>query len=148
MADIKKELAEMLNKALTLEQAARIQYLTHAELVSGADAEPVIARLKEIASDEAKHEEKFRTLVANYLGCEPTMAIGEVHRAKGIREILETNLRKEKDAIVFYKQIHKKVVEDKDALKYELETLEHEIRHVLIDEQEHVVELSVLLGLI
>lgn len=148
MSDIKKELIEMLNKALTLEHAARIQYLTHAELVNGLEAEPIIARLKEIASDEEKHEEKFRNLVANYLCGEPTMGIAEVHKAKGIKEILEVNLKGEKDAIDFYKQIHMKVIEDKKSLQYELETLEHEVRHVIIDEQEHVVELSILLGLI
>jgi bacterioferritin (cytochrome b1) len=55
----------MLNKALELEHAARIQYLAHAELVAGLNAEPIIERLKEIAGDEEKHEQKFRTLIGN-----------------------------------------------------------------------------------
>ena len=48
--------------------------------------------------------------------------------------------------IDFYKQIYQKVIVNKDALPYEFETLEHQIRHVIIDEQEHVTELSLLLG--
>jgi bacterioferritin (cytochrome b1) len=148
MADIKKDLAKMLNKALELEHAARIQYLAHAELVNGLNAEPIIERLQEIASDEQKHEEKFRNLIANYLGSEPSMSLAETHKAKGIEEILEVNLKGEKEAIDFYKQIYKKVINSKDSLRYEAETLEHEIRHVIMDEEEHVVELSILLGLI
>lgn len=67
MANVKEELIKMLNTALELEHAARIQYLTHAELISGLSAEKVIERLKEIASDEEKHENIFRTLISGYL---------------------------------------------------------------------------------
>lgn len=144
---VKEELIKMLNRALELEHAARIQYLAHAELVKGLNAEPIIERLKEIASDEEKHEEIFRSLIANYLGGEPSMGIAETYQAKEIKEILEVNLKGEKEAIDFYKEIYRKVVENKSEFQYEFETLEHQIRHVIIDEQEHVVELSTLLGL-
>jgi len=147
MADLKKKLVEMLNKALELEHAARIQYLAHAEMVKGQGAEKIIERLKELASDEEKHEGMFRNLIASYLGGEPTMGIAETHRADETDGILKVNLKNEKEAIDFYKQIYKEVVDNKDKLQYEFETLEHEIRHVIVDEQEHVVEISLLLGL-
>ena len=145
--DIREELVQMLNKALMLEHAARIQYLAHAELIKGISSEPVIARLKEIAGDEAKHEEKFRNLIGGYLGGCPTMGMDERHEAKDVTGILEVNLKGEKEAIDYYKSIYRKAVENKEKLPYEFETLEHEIRHVIIDEQEHVMELSTLLGL-
>jgi bacterioferritin (cytochrome b1) len=146
MADIKKELVEMLNKALELEHAARIQYLAHAELITGRGSEKIIERLKEIAEDEKEHEDKFRKLIGSYLGGEPTMGLAETHQAREQQQILEVNLKGEKDAIDFYKQIYQKTVDNKKDLQYEFETLEHEIRHVIIDEQEHVVELLFLLG--
>lgn len=146
MANIKQELVKMLNAALELEHAARIQYLAHAELVKGIGAEKVIERLKEIAQDEEKHEAMFRNLIGGYLGGEPAMSLAPVHKAKNTKKILEVNLKGEKDAIDYYKQIYKKVVDNKDKLKYEFETLEHEIRHVITDEQEHVLEISLLLG--
>jgi bacterioferritin (cytochrome b1) len=146
MANIEKELIEMLNQALRLEHAARIQYLTHAEMIKGEDAEALIARLKEIASDEEKHEGKFRNLISNYLNGEPVMDLAETHRANDLKNILEINLKGEKDAIDYYKKIYQKVTENKNALQYTFETLEHEIRHVIVDEQEHVTEISVLLG--
>ncbi|MFA6216756.1 MAG: ferritin-like domain-containing protein [Candidatus Omnitrophota bacterium] len=147
MATLKEKLVEMLNKALMLEHAARIQYLAHVELIKGLAGEVVIARLKEIASDEEKHEGKFRNLIGGYLGGEPVMELSETHSAKEIKKILEVNLKGEQDAITFYKQIYKTVLDNKDSLPYVFETLEHEIRHVIIDEQEHVVELSLLLGI-
>jgi bacterioferritin (cytochrome b1) len=145
--NIKEQLLKMLNQALKLEHAARIQYLAHAELVKGAGAEKIIERLKEIASDEKEHEETFRELIAGYLGGEPTMSLAETFEAKSTKEILEVNLKGEKEAVDFYKQIYEKLIENKDSFPYEFETLEHGIRHVIMDEQEHIIELSLLLGL-
>lgn len=147
MADVKKELIAMLNHALELEHAARIQYLAHAELLKGDGSEKIIERLKEIAGDELKHEEMFRELIGGYLGGEPVMTLAETYKAKGTKKILEVNLKGEKDAIDFYKQIYRKVMDNKDKFQYAFETLEHQLRHVIIDEQEHVTELSLLLGL-
>lgn len=72
--NIRKEIVGFLNKALELEHAARIQYLSHAELVNGLNAEPIIARLKEIADDEKKHQDKFRTLIGDYLDGTPSFS--------------------------------------------------------------------------
>lgn len=145
MANIRMELVKLLNKALELEHAARIQYLAHAELVKGLNAEKIIERLKEIASDEEKHEAKFRNLIGNYLDSEPSMGIAETHKAKGVDNIIELNIKNEKEAIDFYKQIYSQVFDNRNDLKYEFETLEHDIRHIIIDEEEHVAELSLLL---
>ncbi|MBT9160037.1 MAG: hypothetical protein DDT27_00774 [Dehalococcoidia bacterium] len=147
MANVKRDLVKMLNRALELEHAARIQYLAHAELVKGETAEKIIERLKEIASDEQKHEDQFRNLIGNYLGGEPAMSLAETHRAQTVKEILEVNLKGEKDAIDFYKQVYEKVIAVKEDLRYEFRTLEHDIRHVIMDEEEHVAELSLLLGI-
>lgn len=147
MANLKEELVKMLNQALELEHAARIQYLAHAELIKGPNAEKIIERLREIASDEEKHEEKFRNLIGSYLGGEPSMDIAATHRAQEAVKILEVNLKNEKEAIDFYRQIYKKISGNKDNLQYEFETLEHELRHIILDEQEHIVELALILGL-
>ncbi len=144
--DIKNELIALLNKALELEHSARIQYLAHAELVKGINAEKIVERLKEIASDEQKHEGIFRNLIGSYLDGVPSMKIAETHPAKEIKDILEINRKNEKEAIDIYKKIYKKILDNKDALPYVFETLEHEVRHVIVDEQEHTVELTLLLG--
>ena len=139
------ELVKMLNQALELEHAARIQYRAHAEQVSGLNAEPLVARLKEIAEDEKKHEEMFRELIGNYLGGVPSMGMAETHSAKTINEILKVNLKDEKHAVDVYMGILEKINEMKGELKYEFFQLEHNIRHVIMDEQEHISELKLLM---
>jgi bacterioferritin (cytochrome b1) len=146
MADIKKELIDMMNQALRLEHAARIQYLSHAELIKGLNAEKIIERIKEIAGDEEKHEGKWRNMIGSYLGGVPTMELEETHKAKELNAILKINLKDEKAAVDFYKQIYKKIVDNKDKLQYCFTTLEHEVRHIIIDEEEHITELELLLG--
>jgi bacterioferritin len=143
----KEELVNMLNKALELEHQAMIQYLAQAELVDGINAEPIIARLKEIADDERKHAEMFRELIGGYLGGEPSMGMAETHPAKTVKEILEVNLADEKEAVDTYSKILDKVRENKDELKYEYFQIEHTLRHVIQDEQEHISEIKTLLGL-
>jgi len=139
----KQELVKMLNEALELEHAARIQYLAHAEQ---ATTPAVIARLKEIADDERNHEDIFRGLIGGYLDGVPSMGMAKTHPAKTEREILEVNLDDEKHAVDVYMGILQKMWEMKDELKYEYFQLEHGVRHVIIDEQEHISELKLLLG--
>lgn len=139
------ELAMLLNKALELEHAARIQYLAHAELVDGLGCEPIIARLREIAGDEQKHEGIFRTCLA-MLDAEPSMKMALTHQAKETTEILKTNLKDERDAIDFYRGIYEKLKECRAELVYEYEYIEHELRHIISEEEEHAFELRTLLG--
>jgi bacterioferritin (cytochrome b1) len=146
MASLQEELISMLNSALELEHAARIQYLAHAEQVSGLYAEPVISRLKEIANDELKHEQKFRTLIGDYLGGVPTMRLGEVSKATSMEDIFHINIRQEKHGIDLYQQIYEKIIGNKTQLQYQYQYMEHEIRHIIVDEEEHIAELSRLLG--
>lgn len=141
----KEQLIKLLNQALELEHAAYIQYLSHAELIDGLNGEPIIERIKEIAGDEQKHAEKFRTLIGDFLGGTPSMAVAPVKTAKNIKQILETNLKAEMDAIEIYKKIHASLKNEK--LELADMFLEHEIRHVIMEEMEHVTELKLLLAM-
>lgn len=142
------ELIKMLNHALELENAAHLQYSSHAELISGLYAEPIIARLREIADDEVKHQKKIRSLIADYLGGVPSMGIAETHSGEGktVEQILEIAIKGEKEGVDFYTQIVEKVKLHKADLTYAFWTLEHEIRHFIMDEEEHIAELNVLLS--
>lgn len=140
----KEELLKMLNHALELEHAAYIQYLSHAELIEGENAEPIIERLKEIANDEKNHQDKFRSLIG-MLGGIPSMSVAETHPARTIREILEQNLKDEKEAVDTYRKIYETIVKERGKGYYDM-ILEHEVRHIIMDEQEHITELELLLG--
>lgn len=145
-ATINQELLTLMNKALDLEHAAYVQYLSHAELVDGLMAEPIIARLRETAGDEAKHQEVFRTIIGDYLNGVPSMSIAKTHPATTIEEILKQNLAGEKEAVDLYTVILSKLKDHRESMPYEYWFMEHAVRHVIIDEQEHIAELKILLG--
>jgi bacterioferritin len=141
---VKKDLIQYLNQGLELEHAAKLQYLSHAEVIRGLNAEPVINRLKEISGDEEKHAEKFRSMIS-MLGGVPSTGIAKTYNAKSVKDILEINIKAEKEAIDFYKKILDSIKNDKE-LKYEDFYIVHELNHIIIDEMEHVQELKLLLG--
>lgn len=136
MAD--KKLMELLNKALSMEYQAIIQYRTHAELIDGQDYEPIVERLKEIAGDEEKHAEMLRERIS-MLGGVPETVPQKVGIAQEIKPVLKMNLQAEKDAYSIYTEIL--------PLCRGNEILHHAIRHIMKDEQEHNEELSQLLGI-
>ena len=141
----KQKLIELLNKGLQLEHQARAQYLSHATLLSGESADSIAARLKEIATDEQEHEEYFRQCL-EILDAAPTITMHEGHEAKDNTSILKVNLKDEKDAVDFYREIWAELKATKDELPYEYEYIEHKLRHIIIDEEEHAMELKGLLG--
>ena len=141
----KEKILELLNHALELEHAAHIQYLSHAEVIDGINSEPIIARLKEIAGDEKNHQDKFRTLIG-LLGGTPSIRIAPTHSARSIKEILQQNLKDEKEAVDTYRKILEELKKEKGKGYYD-HLLEHEVRHILMEEQEHITELELLSGI-
>lgn len=141
------EIVEMLNMALKLEHTAMIQYLSHAELIDGLNSGQIIARLKEIADDEKKHQERFRMLIGDYFDATPSMEITHGKDGKTIEEILKINLKDEKDAVDYYTKILGFVREHRESLPYSYLQIEHALRHVIMDEEEHISELRRLLTL-
>lgn len=141
----KDKLAELLNKGLELEHAARAQYLSHATTITGENADQIIARLEEIAGDELKHEGLFRQCL-EILDAPPSIRMAPGHPAKGTAQILQVNLKDERDAIDFYRTILEELARTRAELKYEYEFIEHRMRHVIMDEEEHALELRTLLG--
>lgn len=71
------------------------------------------------------------------------MGMAPTYPANSIKEILELNLKSEKEAVDTYRKIMQKLKTEK--IGYYDYLLEHEIRHILMEEQEHITELELLL---
>ncbi len=135
----KKKMVELLNKALSTEYQADLQYLTHAAVIQGINAEPVIARLEEIAKDEEKHAGMLRKRIADGLGGIPTMHVAKTFMETDVEKVLRLNLKFELEAIELYRGIHARIPREEMLL-------EHAVRHIIQDEMEHVEELKLLLS--
>ena len=137
-----QELIAMINKALTMEHAAAVQYLTHSELVFGPESGPIMEQLREQASDEQKHAENLRTLISDYLKGVPAYDEAQTKTATDYDQIIIANIASENEAIVVYEQIYQKIQDIKVDIGKNYFTLEHDIRHILMEEAGHITELE------
>lgn len=127
MSDTKTALIPVLNKAIESEHAARIQFF--ADL--GVYPEPVSSRsidmLSKIADDEECQENRFQTMIEEYL----TTAKGTRHSAShayGIQQILETNRNIKRKAQRIFKKLSKTVADYSNCQHYEFDKIENELR--------------------
>ena len=134
----KSKIIQFMNAGLEMEYASQIQYLTQAAITTGPYAEGIIARFKEIASDEMEHAEILRTRIAA-LGGTPTTKVGEIQIHKDSLQAVKINLKYERETVDFYRKIINLIPHD-EVILYEA------IEHVLQDSQEHVEELERLVG--
>lgn len=136
-----KRLIVTLNELLAKELAAEIRYRTHAALVTGLYAEPIITRLNEIADDEAAHADTLRDRIVA-LGGQPTMrpAAGDLIAAHEVKRILQVNLKDEAAAVAQYQRFLQTLPHEEGTILYE------ELEGIVEDEQEHTEELQRLLG--
>ena len=129
---------KLMNEGLEMEYASQIQYLTQAAITSGPYAEGLIARFKEIASDEMGHAEILRNRIAA-LGGTPTTKVGSIQLHKDSLQAVKINLRYERETVDFYRKLLNLIPHD-EVILYEA------IEHILQDSQEHVEELERLVG--
>ena len=129
-----------LNKAVSLEHAATLQYQQHALLVRGLWRK-VFADFFEGQSKTAlSHAHTFGQKVVA-LGGVPSVEIGAtVHQSTDLEEMLQQDLALEKEALQAYLEVHA-LAEDSVALRSLLEN------HIE-GEQEDIEELEMYLGMV
>jgi bacterioferritin len=131
-----KKVIEHLNKALSIEYSAVIQYCQHSALVQGHDR-ALYEGFFNKASEEARgHAKKLSDWIVS-LGEVPTIEAAHIHQATDVVEMLKQNLTTEREALDAYRAAHA-AVEGEHPIKYMLE-------EQIILEQDDVWELEKLL---
>ena len=138
MALDQTKLIQLMNEGLAMEHASLIQYLTQAAITKGPYAEALIARFKEIASDESEHADILRARIVA-LGGVPTTKVDKIQIHKDSIQAIRINLKYERETVEFYRKLLNLIPHD-EVILYEA------IEHVLQDSQEHVEELERLTG--
>jgi len=140
MADItKKKLIELLNKDLSLEYTACVQYTQHQGVLKGAMYQSIQKELVIHAQEELAHA---TTLVAQiaYLGGFPTVDMPTPKISNDSLTMLQQDLAGENDAIERY------ILRIKQAEQLNLYHLAQQLRNILAVEQEHAMDLELALG--
>ncbi|MEE9584450.1 MAG: ferritin-like domain-containing protein [Candidatus Brocadiales bacterium] len=135
----KNKVVEILNKALTEELTALMQYMQHHYLYKGSNAQCVKELLKKLSFTEMDHAYKLGERIATLGGMPTTKPNPPEVPKKGV-DMLKANLKAEQDAVVSYRGWIKVVDAEGDP------TSRNILEGFLADEEEHVAELEAILS--
>jgi bacterioferritin len=132
-------LAELLNEDLAREYQAIIAYVVYSQVLSGAQYMDIAAQLEIHAKQELDHALTLSRQI-DYLGKMPVVTPKPVRTSKEPKEMLRYDLENENETIRNYRDR----VRQCEALgEY---ALAEQIRQILMQEQDHQIDLATALG--
>jgi bacterioferritin len=138
-AKAKAELIDLLNEDLAREYQAIIAYVVYSRMLKGAAFMNIAEHLETHARQELDHALIIAAQI-DYLGGVPTVTPKEVRISKKPEEMLRLDLDNENQTVRNYRER----VRQCEAMG-EYAIAEH-IREILVQEQEHQIELATALG--
>ncbi len=135
----REQLIELLNEDLSREYQAIIAYVTYSQVIRGAQYMNIAKELEAHAKEELEHALTIAKQI-DYLGGTPTVTPKPVKQSEKAEDMLRFDLDNENDTIRNYRER----VRQCEALG-EFALAEH-IREILVQEQEHQIDLATALG--
>jgi len=135
----REKLAALLNEDLSREYQAIIAYVVYSQVIKGAKYMSIANQLEQHAAEELKHALTISRQI-DYLGAMPTVQVKPVKISEKAEDMLRFDLDNEADTIRNYRER----VRQCEALG-EFAIAEH-IREILLDEQDHLIDLATALG--
>jgi bacterioferritin len=136
----REQLVGLLNQDLAREYQAIISYVVYSQVLKGAEYMNIAAELETHARQELSHALIISKQI-DYLGGMPGVKPIEVKTSENAKEMLRFDLENETETIRNYRER----VRQCEALG-EYAVAEH-IRDILIEEQEHQIDLATALGI-
>lgn len=132
-------LADLLNEDLSREYQSIIAYVVYSQVLKGPEYMSIAEQLETHAHEELKHALILSRQI-DYLGKMPSVVAKPVRTSKDTREMLRFDLDNENDTIRNYRER----VRQCEALgEY---AMAEQIRQILVDEQDHQIDLASALG--
>jgi bacterioferritin len=135
----REQLIELLNEDLAREYQAIIAYVVYSQVLKGAEYMSIADELEKHAAQELQHALLISKQI-DYLGGMPTVTAKPVKTSEDARAMLQADLDNENETIRNYRER----VRQCEALG-EYALAEH-IRAILVNEQEHQIDLATALG--
>jgi bacterioferritin len=132
-------LIDALNEDLAREYQAIIAYVVYSQVIKGAAYMQIAKELEKHAAEELQHALTISKQI-DYLGGMPTVVPKEVKTSDDPKQLLQFDLDNETETIRHYRQ---RVKQCESAGEYAI--AEH-IRQILVQEQDHQIELATALG--
>jgi bacterioferritin len=135
----RQQLIDRLNDDLSREYQAIIAYVVYSQVLKGAEYMNIAGELQKHAGEELSHALIVSKHI-DYLGGMPTVTAQAVVQSDDAREMLRADLNNEAETIRQYRERLRQC----EALgEY---AIAEDIREILRDEQEHLVDLATALG--
>ncbi|MBI1853115.1 MAG: ferritin-like domain-containing protein [Planctomycetes bacterium] len=136
----RKELIRLLNGDLAREYQAIISYVVYSQVIKGAEYMKIAEELTMHASEELAHALTISKQI-DYLGGEPTVEPLPVKTSDDVKEMLRFDLENESLTVRNYRE---RVRQCEGLGEYAM--AEH-IRQILVQEQEHQIDLATALDI-
>jgi bacterioferritin len=139
VATTRQELIDGLNEDLSREYQAIIAYVVYSQVLKGAEYMNIAGELESHATEELQHALTISKHI-DYLGGMPSVTPRPVKQSEQAEEMLRADLKNESDTIRAYRER----VRQCEALgEY---AIAEDIREILRQEQEHLIDLATALG--
>ncbi len=136
----REELIKLLNEDLAREYQAIIAYVVYSQVLKGAQYMNIAGELQLHAGQELQHALIIAKQI-DYLGGMPAVAAKPVKTSEKAEEMLRFDLDNENETVRNYRQR----VRQCEALgEY---AMAEQIRQILVEEQEHQIDLATALGI-
>jgi len=135
----REQLIDLLNEDLAREYQAVIAYVVYSQVLKGAEYMHIAQELETHAQEELAHALTVAKQI-DYLGGQPTVEPKSVKTSKDPKAMLEFDLQAENETIRNYRE---RVRQCEAIGEY---ALAEQIREILVQEQEHQIDLATALG--
>jgi bacterioferritin len=132
-------LADLLNEDLSREYQAIIAYVIYSQVLKGAEYMNIADQLQIHAKQELDHALIISRQI-DYLGKMPTAVPKPVKTSEDAKEMLRADLSNETETIRNYRE---RVRQCEELGEY---AMAEQIRQILVDEQDHQIDLATALG--
>ena len=136
----REQLIGLLNEDLAREYQAIIAYVVYSQVLKGAEYMTIAAELEKHAGEELAHALTISKQI-DYLGGQPTVTPRPVKTSDRAEDMLHFDLDNENETVRNYRER----VRQCEALGEF--ALAEQIRQILIQEQEHQIDLATALGI-
>jgi bacterioferritin len=136
----REEMVRLLNEDLAREYQAIIAYVVYSQVLKGAAYNNIAQELEKHASEELDHAIRISKQI-DYLGGMPVVVPKQVKTSEDPKEMLGFDLDNEQETISNYRQR----IQQAEAMgEY---ALSEELREIIVQEQEHLMDLADALGI-
>jgi bacterioferritin len=136
----REKLIELLNEDLAREYQAIIAYVVYSQVLKGAEYMAIAKELEVHAGEELQHALTISKQI-DYLGGMPTVTSKPVKTSEKAKDMLRFDLDNETETIKAYRE---RVRQCEAVGEY---AMAEDIRQILVQEQEHQIDLATALGI-